>query len=295
MIYRNSKLVDSIYEMSHEIAKVMRNSQVLYENLKETTLVGYPPIYLKSDGTAISEYQISGNAEGIGDRTYNLYNWKDTSNRRNLWHSATIYTYDSTRLLIFIPCVGGETYTIYRFDNASAQCSMSQCQRIPERGISYAIDGVSTFVNLGFERVYTFTANSSAKYISLSVGLGFSLEQTIEQILPKIMICRSSSIALSYEPFGYKIPIVLNGVTHNVYLDEPLHSGDYIKRNADGTGVLHQDGADTPITLPQLSTVKGNNELNISTTVTPEVTLKGKIKQLPDSDMNALLSVMEEM
>lgn len=45
----------------------------------------------------------------------------------------------------------------------------------------------------------------------------------------------------------------------------------------------------------QIPTVKGNNELNISTTVTPEIMLKGKIKQLPDSDMNALLSVMEEM
>lgn len=45
----------------------------------------------------------------------------------------------------------------------------------------------------------------------------------------------------------------------------------------------------------QIPTVKGNNELNISTTVIPEVTLKGKIRQLPDSDMNTLLSVMEVM
>lgn len=252
----------------HDILEIQKKgiSAKLYADLaaqkiggtKMNRLSGQPPLTVTSSGNTIYQWGVCGKtvqsaspsplspsyAVGVGDRTYNLYNWKDTSNRRNLWHSATIYTYDSTRLLIFIPCVGGETYTIYRFDNVSSQCSMSQCQRIPESGISYAIDGVSTFVNLGFERVYTFTANSSAKYISLSVGLGLSLEQAIKQILPKIMICRSSSTTLPYKPFGYNIPITVNSeVSENIFIDTPLFSGDYIHRTHTGNGILRRKSA----------------------------------------------------
>lgn len=254
----------------HDILEIQNKgiSAKLYTNLaaqkiggtKMNRLSGQPPLTVTSSGNTIYQWGVCGKtvqsaspsplspsyAVSVGDRTYNLYNWKDTSNRRNLWHSSLIYTYDSTRLLIFIPCVGGETYTIYRFDNLNTQCSMSQSQSIPEIGVSYVIDGVSTYINLVYKKKYTFTANPSAKYISLSFSTGLTPEQIIEQILPKLMICQSSSTTLPYQPFGYCIPITVNSeVSDTIIIDTPLFSGDYIYRTHAGNGILRRKSAKT--------------------------------------------------
>lgn len=262
--------------------------------MPERVITAEPPIYFKSDGTAISEYQISGDTVqsitptpdnpvevlGVGDRTANLFDGTYTKG-----FIGTTYIYKNTNTnanCAIIPCEPLTTYSVKKYDDSN-RFAIGTSNVLPYDEIQltevYYLDTATT---------YTFTTDSSAHFMIVYVSTG------TEQAEPSLMV-NEGSTALPYEPYGYKIPITLNSVTQNVYLDEPLYSGDYIERNADGTGVLHQDGADTPIALPQLSTVIGSNELNISTTVTPEVMLKGKIKQLPDSDMNALLSVMEEM
>lgn len=258
--------------------------------MPERVIAAEPPIYFKSDGTAISEYQISGDTVqsgtptlgnpvevlGVGNRTANLFD-KSTITVGNFATVSGTTANDSYYCSDFIPI----TSATYYFQNAV--------------GSSYQNTVVVYDANKQGLRYVKLSGSDKASGATIFqsgdayIRINYYYQTDVDTVMTNI-----GSTALPYEPYGYKIPIALNSVTQNVYLDEPLYSGDYIKRNADGTGVLHQDGADTPITLPQLLTVKGNNELNISTTVTPEATLKGKIKQLPDNDMNALLSVMEE-
>ena len=262
--------------------------------MSERVITAEPPIHFKSDSTAISEYQISGDTVqngtpapdnpidvlGVGDKTANLYDI-NTHNTMNgyinsayLTSDGSVETWGSSEITEYISISADTTYTLSGLGGHNALCYAFY---------NASKEFISAHPYSGALKV-TFTTTSEVAFMRFSHG------KTSYRTMLNI-----GSTALPYEPYGYKIPITLNSVTQNVYIDSPLYEGDYIKRNADGTGVLHQDGADTPITLPQLSAVEGNNELNISTTVTPEVTLKGKIKQLPDSNMNALLSVMEEM
>ena len=65
----------------------------------------------------------------------------------------------------------------------------------------------------------SFTTTNNTKYIKLSYknDLGMYDIQLEE-----------NSIATSYEPYGYKIPVNVNNVITNIYLDEPLRKiGDY--------------------------------------------------------------------
>lgn len=58
---------------------------------------------------------------------------------------------------------------------------------------------------------------------SVKVSLGIVNRQNLS-----ILMLNKGGIALPYEPYGYKIPVNLNGTIQNVYLDEPLRKiGDY--------------------------------------------------------------------
>lgn len=62
--------------------------------------------------------------------------------------------------------------------------------------------------------------------------IAFNIEGANGQYATSIML-NEGSTALPYEP--YREPVV-----SNVYLDEPLYSGDYIKLNTDDSGVVHR-------------------------------------------------------
>lgn len=264
--------------------------------MSERVITAEPPIYFKSDGTAISEYQISGDTVqngtptpdnpievmGVGDRTSNSLDFEQLKNAP----SETIKDIVCSHVL-YLHLKPNAYYTMMSDGTGSTDSTPADLYR----SVYFNSTAGEASANKN-NPVTLYTDDTGVVYVA------FLDERTnAQQYLNGVahIWINEGNTPSPYEPYGYKIPITLNSVTQNIYLDKPLYSGDYIKRNADGTGVLHQDGADTPIALPQLSVVKGNNELNISTTVTPEITLKGKIKQLPDSNMNALLSVMEEM
>ncbi len=269
--------------------------------MSERVITAEPPIYFKSDGTPLSEYQINGDTVqsgtptpdnpvevlGVGDRTANLFDY-------NAYFNSVFTSYGDYFNYSPIQLLPNTTYTLstsiveYRTSprqTAFIVATTNQEPKTVDGGISNISPITITTESDGILKLY--------KRISPNVSPITPTKDKFDN--GDWLMLNEGSTTIPYEPHGYKIPITLNSVTQNVYLDEPLYSGDYIKRNADGTGVLHQSGVDTPIITPQLTSIKGTNELNVDTQVTPEIALKGKIKQLPDSDMNALLSVMEEM
>lgn len=69
----------------------------------------------------------------------------------------------------------------------------------------------------------TFTTASNTKYVKARTNAG-----TIENDLTSLWKLAEGSTVTPYEPYGYKIPVNVNNVITNIYLDEPLRKiGDY--------------------------------------------------------------------
>ena len=109
------------------------------------------------------------------------------------------------------------------------------------------------------------------------------------------------STVTEYEPYGYKLPISVNDVIHNIYLTEPLRKvGDYVdyidyknKKVVRQVEVVDDSGMDTIensyrgktptnkiINIPEINMSKGINTFDIRTEVQPSELLVEYWKQI---------------
>jgi len=100
----------------------------------------------------------------------------------------------------------------------------------------------------------------------------------------KWLMLNEGSTALPYEPYGYKIPVVVNEQTTNIYLDEPLaksgENADYIEYKTQKR--YNVDGTSEDVALPEITVFDDENEISIDTTVQPsKVYIQGKISEIP--------------
>ncbi len=176
---------------------------------------------LASGNMALTNYKIYGNnvqngtpttgapveIESVGDKTKNLFD-KDTAQVLNLTMSNGGFVTSSTAKTIYIPCKASTTYTISRLSGNSF--TVANSIEKPADGITYSIDGKSSFVNFNdnvTEGVYTTSA--SAKYLAVIIT-GASAAHTPEEIMESMQI-EEGSTATEYEPYGYKIPVTVSG------------------------------------------------------------------------------------
>ena len=99
-----------------------------------------------------------------------------------------------------------------------------------------------------------------------------------------IMLVEGSTPPVVYEPYGYKIPVVVNEQTTNIYLDEPLaksgENADYIEYKTQKR--YNVDGTSENVALPEITVFDDENEISIDTTVQPsKVYIQGKISEIP--------------
>ena len=197
------------------------------------------PLY--SDGTAITSYTIKGNEEhtgtpspqnpvmpqGVGNKTANLFDYTYYDNT-NLGGSGDSWFVNNNTAVVRIPCKSSTTYTIKFFVPESTvgnvfRVALCNSNNVPENNNPVpvtVIDRLSTGYN-----PYTLTTSSDTKYILLQVGIGAYLN-----ILSTTMIVEGSTAPSSYEPSGYKIPILSNGAALSpMYLSEQLmKKNDYV-------------------------------------------------------------------
>ena len=196
------------------------------------TLTGVPPISFKSDGSALTAWSVSGNMsqtgtptptvpitpEECGDKTANLCGYLEQGGVNTIGN----FVESSKRVRTsFIDVEPNAKYTI--------SCSDNVLIRIGNQYTTNDASGLisSIYNDVDGTNLFTFTTNSTAKYIVLSFMDSGGANITPSQATGKIML-NTGSTALDYEPFGYKIPITLAGQTQNIYLSEPLRKiGDY--------------------------------------------------------------------
>lgn len=224
-----------------------------YALIVEKELSGIPPLTFVSNSENLVDYRIYGASGGVGDKTRNLFDAKNStygdgtfwSNAKNLNQNSSYYGSN------VIDVTSGETIT-RSFTGTSANHFMrGNGSMVSVSDAGSRENGVTIIVPDGCIR-YVFNIPNSIDPNTIQVVVGSQLPET-------------------YEPYGYKIPVVCGGITTNIYLDEPLaksgNNADYIDYAAQKRH--NSDGTESSVTLPEISTLAGTNTLAVGTEVQP--------------------------
>lgn len=121
-----------------------------------------------------------------------LYNWFFTSG---------VITYKNDRYAKYMRISSSETYIISRNDNYNVPLRIVQTEITPDDGVSYNIDGTTTFVSIESNQFpFTFTSRGSAKFLVLSTDSSLTEAQSID-LFNKLQV-ELGSTATTYMPYG---------------------------------------------------------------------------------------------
>jgi hypothetical protein len=237
ILTRDGKEVIAIYKQNGDEVDEVKdaNGRLVYTNTREIT--GTLPLSFTSRGKPLSDYRISGNAVqdgtptpeapvevvGCGARTENLFDItafvqgiipvKCTTNYDGTTNTLTIKTtgddaHTGNANSYHVPVIGGETYTlswdtsagigrVYIFENGLTDSSHIHDKNSAFRNMNVTMRSDTTFIIV---RVGCDRANIVKTYSNIMLNLG--------------------STALPYEPYGYKLPLTVNGTESPIYLGD---------------------------------------------------------------------------
>lgn len=161
-----------------------------------------------------------------GERTDNLFD-KSNPNELNAYFSEGVIREGNGYKMVYIPCEPNTKYTVskiltYRF-------SIAQFDHLPTYGSTNL-----TNVYRNNDTEVTLTTEPTAAYLVVFL---YTPQDTVSltDIYNSLVINKGNPH--SYEPYGYKLPIVSGNTTTNIYLSEPLRKiGEYADTiAADGT------------------------------------------------------------
>ena len=198
---------------------------------------GYPLSLKHSKGVDLINYKIYGKSvqdgtptpdnpveiQSVGDKTINLYGGEQDI----IINSLLNYNPPS----LFEAFEAGKTYTMFCYIDNTEGTAVSRFRM----SVGKITDGVN-----GWNYNYSKTIIAGSKGWSLCAipipdnyngQLNLQLQGTGTVIFKDIMLVEGSytlNNLPSYEPYGYKIPVKVNDIITNIYLDEPLRKvGDY--------------------------------------------------------------------
>lgn len=220
---------------------VLRARQMQGGSIPESTIVGVPPISFAADGTPLSAWIVLGNIDlGIapspdniimpqefGDKTANLFDadkWYGEYKQADNAYVATYANFYQKKIKPFTSNDIGRTFTFSMNISTSA---------IGNARVSAIING-TTFngTTSNHYSTLTFTVQTVNDTVFFNYG---SLGETVTT-LSNIML-NAGSAALTYEPYGVKIPIAL-GTTYPIYLSAPIRAMGEHADAAASTGVV---------------------------------------------------------
>ena len=218
-------------------------------------LTGSPPLSFVSNGELLSDYRIYGSSGGVGDRTANLYNESavvDTEYYINNNGNSVIGARGDRFLQVRLD-VTPSTYYVFSWLNVFLGSENNPAYiRITEYTANNQFILRTLYdCSAQTDNAFLFYTGNNTTYIDVRID---SETSSRGQHLSGIMIVSGDTAPTSYEPYGYKIPVVCGGTTTNIYLDEPLGENESISMS------------DTGVSIP---TINGSNTLSIGTTVQP--------------------------
>lgn len=230
---------------------------------------GYPCTLSGSVGKNLKDYKIYGNIDGVGDKTKNLLDYRTMVVGESYESSGVTYTVTDDGITV------AGTSTGYSMTKRVSVKSILEVGKIYTLSPSYT-KGVYVI----FRSVKNGTADySSTKTITgeetlIEVYLQVNPETTVNNVVIKPQL-EEGAKATTYEPYGYKIPINVNGESVNIYLDKQLYkNGDYVDyMDYKQQSVFYYDESGnetkTSIALPSIQTIKGTNIITTGTSISP--------------------------
>lgn len=235
-------------------------------------ITSFPASLITNDGniTPWSIYGNTVNSVSVGDKTNNIFNGIYANGY--LSSTGVYMTPDITTKSIIVKCNPNTTYTIHQvtyseirhkwriavFDNEPVNQSQGT---ILVDNDTLSQSTVTTLSNSEYIVVYYM-------YPTPTVEANFMINE--------------GETALPYEPYGYKLPVVIGSTTTNIYMADVLRmssGADPVYDVMSSTGVITRnvdtDGSPLPtpttesFTAPTLATTAGSQSFTIDTTVKP--------------------------
>lgn len=213
---RQMKGVATTYK-PREMASALRD-------MYSTEVEGVPPLTFPSNGNNLLNYRIDGANGGVGDRTKNLAN--DNDMLLGYWAYAD-GTYIRTNTWICTPkiaCKGNVDYT-FQFANNSRWYGFVWYD---ENNNFISTNNQQNNLQTGF-RSFTAKSPSNAGYLVINIA---GYPGTTDTIRTDDLInfqLEESSTVTDYEPYGYKLPVVISG--KNLWNDNITFENGTINQN----------------------------------------------------------------
>ena len=164
-----------------------------YALIVEKELSGIPPLTFNAVAGTLKNYRIYGNTvngESVGDRTANLI--QGSIKNANIGNNGKINT-SNEFILVYAPVVTGESYTISNNNGTNV----------------YAFYNVvpSTETETSYDNNRQIFSTSTITVVPPTTGyIAVRLANTAQDIM-----INPGSTALPYEPYGYKVPVTVEG------------------------------------------------------------------------------------
>lgn len=182
------------------------------KNLFYEEVEGVPPISFNGIGENLLDYRIDGASGGVGERTNNLFDKNNPKMLTRLYISATgrVNVTSSNSRSIIIPCTPSTIYNV-KFKYSTYTLRIASFSIYP--AINKTGDNVNIVTNGTSCNSASYMTSETANYLFIfcyNVATQESRDYSIDEFFSEIMVCQSPT-PLSYEPYGYNVPVVISG------------------------------------------------------------------------------------
>ena len=209
---RQMKEVNTTYK-PREMSSALKD---IYSNEVEGVL----PLSFESNGMPLIDYRIDGASGGVGEKTQNLLNYNTVSTGyRVLWGNGDNYNDDSAIMSDYIMVDETNTYTcninvfIIGYDLNYNYLGAWNGETFVKEYPSLSVKQITIPQTCSFIKILTF--NSSLTPTSID----------------NLTMLNRGNIELPYEPYGYKVPVVITGKN----LSQPINEWESGYLNISGT------------------------------------------------------------
>ena len=198
---RQMKNVNTTYK-PREMASALKD---IYSNEVE----GVPPLTFESNGMDLLDYRIDGASGGVGDKTDNLFDgiFLHRSVRGN-----AIGTDDVNRRSIAIDISNYNNGEKITFSRETALGSVFQMYQVSSIQTGGKLNNENVVSDNSNTLLATITITNVNVYPYLMIFLnGTNNHIEDEQLIASKIMINVGNTALPYEPYGYKVPVVISG------------------------------------------------------------------------------------
>jgi len=255
---------------------------------KVRELTGELPLTFRANGKPLIDYTIYGNmtqSKECGERTRNLFD-KDNADIADLYpDAATREIVQSSNLSTWSIVLPVEPSTTYTFTMGEATTAIRRrvgmCSDYPTKGAyCTSVDDTPEYDHPNLGNI--FTTDADTRYVLIMYVSGAGRDVAIERA-NRVQVVKGNT-ALPYEPYGYKIPISVNGQTNNIYIgSEPLrkavdgsdaadtlnYSTQQLIRRVDSSGNALAEPIAENAELPELPSNNGTTVIDAETVLKP--------------------------